>query len=136
MNFEWKNCSIFNNFCTLGENIKKPTSCTFIHMGAFQPYASRAFQQYLVPSVWQERLWFGKYHHDKQRKINNLPSFIAWNNVVFIMNIYIIIIHKTLPIFFVCIWKPFYIMDLFLTKKQSNFETKFPTLIPTQAILF
>jgi len=37
--------------CTLGENIKKPTLCTFTHMGAFQPYALRAFQQFSIPIV-------------------------------------------------------------------------------------
>ncbi len=47
MNFQWKNCSIFNNFFTIGWNNMKPTWCTL--------YSSKAFWLY------QE---CGKRHYD------------------------------------------------------------------------
>jgi hypothetical protein len=33
MNFQWNNCSIFNNFSVRGKNTIKPTKCTCTHKG-------------------------------------------------------------------------------------------------------
>ncbi len=38
MNFQWKNCSTFNNFFTIGWNIMKPTWCTLYSLKAFWLY--------------------------------------------------------------------------------------------------
>jgi hypothetical protein len=86
LNFLWKNCSIFNNSCTVGLNITRPSQCSPTHKGF--PIVSRVrweggcslgdlnmtsepnkrniqttfLNKYIILS------WFGRSQCDKQNK--------------------------------------------------------------------
>jgi hypothetical protein len=64
MNFSLKkNCSIFNNFPTIGQNIMKPTPCTSTHRGL-----SNGLKNSRV--VWETRRQF-KTQEKKNNNNNN-----------------------------------------------------------------
>jgi hypothetical protein len=56
--FHWKNCSIFNNFLTLGWNIMKPTPCTPTHWG--------------LSNLTRMQEWFGRWGGNSKLRINKL----------------------------------------------------------------
>jgi hypothetical protein len=51
MNFQWKNCLVFNNFSTVDWNIMKPTWCTLIHQGLSN--GTKSIARGILVSIWQ-----------------------------------------------------------------------------------
>jgi hypothetical protein len=64
MNFEWKVCSVFDNFSIVCENMMKSTQCTPTHTELSNGTKSGASK------------WLGKFQCDGQNKTNKLCSFI------------------------------------------------------------
>jgi hypothetical protein len=60
MNFCWGNCSIFNNFSTVGSNIMKLTQGTSTHQGLSKSMAR-------ANMVWEIPMW-------QTKQTNNLPN--------------------------------------------------------------
>jgi hypothetical protein len=71
-NFQWRNHSIFKNFCTASPNAMKPSQCT--------PPPQELPKS---PRAWSEASRFGRSQKHKQSKTNKLPSFIDRSCYVF-----------------------------------------------------
>jgi hypothetical protein len=65
MNSSWKNCSIFNNFLIVGQNIMKPTWHTHTH----QELSNGTKSVTKGTMVWEISTW-------QTNKTNKQPSFI------------------------------------------------------------